>query len=695
MSGVDLSIVLNLHREGKYLLRTLRSLKEASDYARSEGLKIELIAVLDRADAFTRSILAEFDASSFDGFCTLEVDFGSLGPSRNAGVAACSGEYILLCDGDDLVSFNYISASFHTAHRHGRYTVVVPQWMFEFDANYCIVEYGSLTEISPAAFLDVHPYVSKILVHRDIFSKNTFADVRLSAGFAYEDWHFNANAVALGYSFEVAPDAIIFYRIRHGSLLRQANHLSVRQIPPSRLFEPETYLEVCAQAAAHGRDVEFTPQFRGKAILENPVYQHLVAAANRIDPKIDLDRLRRGGEFFAVTATDLAPGKAYADLCASLIDQRFAHVFLFPHFGVGGAERYFVNLLAALESARADEPILVLLGEAHPDNAWLSKLSDRVRVLDLATYLPALGNDGVNLLALKVVQHTAPNATIHVRQCYFGETFLQKYGRALEEHRIICYYFCEDSRPISGFSFAHPWSFSFVEENIDYIDTVVADNAFICRTDQARLGVPPQKWRVLPTLMNPALPAEEALARTHVAGDRILWASRMSWQKRPSLLRPIAEVLGRLRPELSIDVHGIGTEDFDPAVLSGLPNVRYWGAYSDFSAIVKPEHFVFAYTSLFDGIPTVLLEAASAGLPVIAPDVPAIDEFIVNEETGLLLASLIDDEAMAEAYARAIIRLSDDPSLQRRLVAEAHAKVIAGHSTAPYTKALQTILEGQ
>ena len=53
---IDVSVVPTLHREGKYLARTLRSLSEAAAFARTQGITVELVAVQDRADHATRTI---------------------------------------------------------------------------------------------------------------------------------------------------------------------------------------------------------------------------------------------------------------------------------------------------------------------------------------------------------------------------------------------------------------------------------------------------------------------------------------------------------------------------------------------------------------------------------------------------------------------------------------------------------------
>jgi glycosyltransferase involved in cell wall biosynthesis len=63
-----------------------------------------------------------------------------------------------------------------------------------------------------------------------------------------------------------------------------------------------------------------------------------------------------------------------------------------------------------------------------------------------------------------------------------------------------------------------------------------------------------------------------------------------------------------------------------------------------------------------DGLPNVLMEAQSQGLPCVATRISAIPELVVDCDTGLL-AEAGDTGAMAEAMAR-LIR---DPALRRRL----------------------------
>ena len=78
-----------------------------------------------------------------------------------------------------------------------------------------------------------------------------------------------------------------------------------------------------------------------------------------------------------------------------------------------------------------------------------------------------------------------------------------------------------------------------------------------------------------------------------------------------------------------------------------------------------------------DGLPNVLMEAASQKLPLLSTPVSAIPEFITSGTTGVL-----SDDAPA-ALAEAMQRFAEDPSLGPRLAEAAHERLHAEFTMAP------------
>jgi glycosyltransferase involved in cell wall biosynthesis len=138
--------------------------------------------------------------------------------------------------------------------------------------------------------------------------------------------------------------------------------------------------------------------------------------------------------------------------------------------------------------------------------------------------------------------------------------------------------------------------------------------------------------------------ARSPFPRVNHQRPQILWASRVTRSKFPELLPRIA----RLLPHC--DIHAYGAREFGyrfPRTkrlllpqydlgdrISEAPNLFWHGGYRSFDSI-RPEGFdVLVYTSLYDGMPNVLLEAGAHGIPIVAPTaVGGIGE-LISEQTG-------------------------------------------------------------
>jgi colanic acid/amylovoran biosynthesis glycosyltransferase len=87
-----------------------------------------------------------------------------------------------------------------------------------------------------------------------------------------------------------------------------------------------------------------------------------------------------------------------------------------------------------------------------------------------------------------------------------------------------------------------------------------------------------------------------------------------------------------------------------------------------------------------DGLPNVLLEAASMDIPVIATTISAIPEFVENEKTGLLA-----NEKDENAIAIAILRLHQEPDLRRSLIKSAREKIQSDFDVSICTRRLKEL----
>ncbi len=147
----------------------------------------------------------------------------------------------------------------------------------------------------------------------------------------------------------------------------------------------------------------------------------------------------------------------------------------------------------------------------------------------------------------------------------------------------------------------------------------------------------------------------------------IVLASRMLWDKGVQEFVDAARSLQETAANLRFVLVGKP----DPGNPAAVPESRlrswqadgiieWWGHRDDMPAVLQQAHIV-CLPSYREGLPTILIEAAAAGLPLVATDVPGCREVVRDGENGLLVPAR-DAGALADALAR----LAEDVQLRER-----------------------------
>ena len=139
----------------------------------------------------------------------------------------------------------------------------------------------------------------------------------------------------------------------------------------------------------------------------------------------------------------------------------------------------------------------------------------------------------------------------------------------------------------------------------------------------------------------------------------------------------LAEAAARLAPVLRLVEYVVaGDGEARPQLQSQLDQLglqrafRLAGARADIPDLLKGID-IFVLPSLDECLPLAVLEAMSAGKPVIASDVGGVSEAVVPEQTGILVPP-----GDVDALAGAIRRLVEDPGLRERLGAAARQRYL-------------------
>jgi len=167
--------------------------------------------------------------------------------------------------------------------------------------------------------------------------------------------------------------------------------------------------------------------------------------------------------------------------------------------------------------------------------------------------------------------------------------------------------------------------------------------------------------------------AQLGLAQEHQV---ITMISRLLRTKGVLEFAEAAQIVQQRQPQTRFLLVGPSDDDsidrLTPAELAKLQQAVNWPGPRRDIPVVLALSDVFVLPSYREGMPRVLLEAASMGLPIVTADSPGCREVVEHGVNGFLVP-VRDPEALAEA----IMRLVDDPSLRQRFGQESRRRAAA------------------
>lgn len=147
----------------------------------------------------------------------------------------------------------------------------------------------------------------------------------------------------------------------------------------------------------------------------------------------------------------------------------------------------------------------------------------------------------------------------------------------------------------------------------------------------------------------------------------VVLPARMLWDKGVGVLVAAARIL-RTRTQVRLALVGepdpgnpktVDRSTLKKWVQEGV--VEWWGWRQDMKTVYASSHII-TLPSLGEGVPTVLLEAAASGRPIVATDVPGCREVVIHGVNGFLVPP--ND---AQSLANALYELISDPNLRGRM----------------------------
>ncbi|MCB1475002.1 MAG: glycosyltransferase family 4 protein [Rhodobiaceae bacterium] len=282
-------------------------------------------------------------------------------------------------------------------------------------------------------------------------------------------------------------------------------------------------------------------------------------------------------------------------------------------------------------------------------------LPDNIRIVNVARLTAETSHEKKIKLVELIIRTARPKKIINInsnimwRICADRGKFIGKYTD------IYSCVFCSD---YNKGGLAVGYADLYIRDTIHIYKKVYLDNrAFKAELIEKHHFANDDARRMIPLKIPIRVEPSDAYRRTGRRDSElhIFWASRIARQKNYALL---AEIIRKCPESYRFSIWGTGNEE-DVCELrkmvTGFENVELCGAYSSFDALPLERYDAFLYTSLCDGIPNVVLEAAAFAFPVVASNVGGVGE-VVSSTRGWL----IDAYENADAYVAALNEVASD-----------------------------------
>ncbi|MDO4434448.1 MAG: glycosyltransferase family 4 protein [Alysiella sp.] len=300
-------------------------------------------------------------------------------------------------------------------------------------------------------------------------------------------------------------------------------------------------------------------------------------------------------------------------------DLAYDVIIVAPFLKRGGGD---LGVLHHIQAQHEQGNRVLLITTDPTDSPWLNRLPETVQHLDLCKWHNVLRRDYLRVAVLTELLRQSTATTIHNVNnsdlCW--QVFRYKAAILLSANKkLFCSVFCGTPRNGLFLGYAD----DYLPHCHMHLSRVFCDTQWYPNEIIQRWHLPPDLFQAL---YFPCLLPQAKICQSQTNAP-VLWASRFSTQKHPELLYVIAQRL----PEQTFHVYGACESNCEDLLtqLQALPNVTYFGVYDNFaSLLVQQKYAAFLYTSAYDGMPNVLLEAIASGLPVIASDVGGVHELI-------------------------------------------------------------------
>ena len=347
----------------------------------------------------------------------------------------------------------------------------------------------------------------------------------------------------------------------------------------------------------------------------------------------------------------------------------------------GGGRRMEGHIAHALAGRVAPEDIVVIYTE-EGGTAPAGRFPDGVREVDFAAHTADMDAKRQVHTLVMLLRSFQADSIVNVNSGMLHRA-MRAYGSALAAtERVFPVFFCNEQGEIGNW---YGWPSRQFYRVFDQVAKVITDSEYLAgwfddiyQLDARSL----EKVRVFRAPVDPTLPVSPDAPSRPSDRPTVFWAGRWDRQKKTDLVVQIAALM----PDVEFRMWGEPV--LQPTKLEHLPdNVKVEGNYAAFTDLDLGEVDVWLYTSAWDGVPSILLEAAMTGVPIVGSLVGGTGE-VLREADAWPVAEVGD----AEAYVKAIREVLADTARARQRALALRERLLRERSEAAFAEQVTALL---
>jgi hypothetical protein len=372
------------------------------------------------------------------------------------------------------------------------------------------------------------------------------------------------------------------------------------------------------------------------------------------------------------------------------IDKVYDRVIFVPSIDLTENDSVALDILRAARQLNGHDATLLIAADD-------TNLSDRhtpptgISTRTLSNLHPNLTVPDRVEITTALIYHLQPGAVLNLNSLTLWRTIEERGAALARVTRLYAYVLDRTRTPhgrISGLTDR------YFRSCFPYLTRTYVDSAALPELLVDTYGVPDnlrERFRALYRPLRTAVTVPQVQLSSpddRASACCVLWRTVSASDVTSGIILKVAQQC----PDIIFDVYVCGesnrTGDF---LKDTLVNLRIKGSLESIDGIQLDQYFAVLYATSQEGLPHILVEAASRGLPVIAPMIGGICE-LIDDETGWPIGG-----GLAALYVKALAQIRRDPVEVARRVSNMLTLVRSRHTWERYLEALlqpPSFLEG-